>query len=92
MLSAPRNAHEFAQAFVDSEVGAANRAEVEAYEREYVGSKEQAIAYKESAEAEHAKTARNRSCVQDEVWRLQVLTAFLAGPISPPFPCRSEQS
>jgi len=61
--SAPRTADEFAKTFLQSEIGARNRAEIEQYEREHVGKDEVAQKYRESAHDDHAKTARNKSYV-----------------------------
>ncbi|KAH9171890.1 ABC-2 type transporter-domain-containing protein [Lactarius sanguifluus] len=57
----PQTAAEFASAFLASEVSAANRVDMDAYYTEFVGHPERALAYKESATAEHATTQRKGS-------------------------------
>ncbi|KAH9045960.1 ABC-2 type transporter-domain-containing protein [Lactarius hengduanensis] len=57
----PQTAAEFASAFLASEVSAANRMDMDAYFTEFVGHPERALAYKESATAEHATTQRKGS-------------------------------
>lgn len=58
---APRTALEFAEAYDHSKTAQDNREDVAAYENEFVGRAELAHAYKESAKAEHAKTAARKS-------------------------------
>ncbi|OSX63435.1 hypothetical protein POSPLADRAFT_1074039 [Postia placenta MAD-698-R-SB12] len=53
---APRTADEFAQRFLESEMGARNRADIEAYKEESARTPEKALEYRESHRAEHAKT------------------------------------
>ncbi|KAI0265431.1 ABC-2 type transporter-domain-containing protein [Gloeopeniophorella convolvens] len=52
----PRSAAEFAAAFMASGPGQQNRADMDAYRQEFVGKPERALAYKQSAKAEHATT------------------------------------
>ncbi|KAI0265441.1 ABC-2 type transporter-domain-containing protein [Gloeopeniophorella convolvens] len=52
----PRSAAEFAAAFMASGAGKQNRADMDAYSQEFVGKPERALAYKQSAKAEHATT------------------------------------
>jgi ATP-binding cassette subfamily G (WHITE) protein 2 (SNQ2) len=47
--------------FLASEVSVANRLDIDAYFKEFVGNPERALAYKESATAEHATTQRKGS-------------------------------
>lgn len=54
-VNQPRTAAEFAQYFIDSKAGKANRAEIEEYTARHVGKEEAANAYKASARAEFAK-------------------------------------
>ena len=57
----PQTAADFASAFLASEVSAANRMDIDAYYKEFVGHPERALAYKQSATAEHATTMRKGS-------------------------------
>ncbi len=57
----PQTAAEFASAFLASEVSVANRMDMDAYYKEFVGHPERALAYKESVTAEHATTQRKGS-------------------------------
>ena len=59
--SVPQTAADFASAFLASEVSAANRMDIDAYYKEFVGHPERALAYKQSATAEHATTMRKGS-------------------------------
>ncbi|KAH9077824.1 ABC-2 type transporter-domain-containing protein [Lactarius deliciosus] len=52
----PQTAPEFASAFLASEASVANRMDMDAYLKEFVGHPERALAYKQSAMAEHATT------------------------------------
>ncbi|KAH9022163.1 pleiotropic drug resistance ABC transporter [Lactarius pseudohatsudake] len=52
----PQTAAEFASAFLTSEATVANRMDMNAYLKEFVGHPERALAYKQSAMAEHATT------------------------------------
>ena len=57
----PQTAAEFASAFLASEASVANRLDIDVYFKEFVGHPERALAYKESATAEHATTQRKGS-------------------------------
>ena len=57
----PQTAAEFASAFLASEASVANRSDMDAYFKEFVGHPERALAYEESATAEHATTQRKGS-------------------------------
>ncbi|KAH9077823.1 ABC-2 type transporter-domain-containing protein [Lactarius deliciosus] len=57
----PQTAAEFASAFLASEASVANRMDMDAYFKEFVGYPERALAYKQSAMAEHATTQRKGS-------------------------------
>lgn len=57
----PRTAEEFAQAFKACSFGEANRAEIQQFRAEFLGSNSSALAYRESAQAEHANHTRKRS-------------------------------
>jgi ATP-binding cassette subfamily G (WHITE) protein 2 (SNQ2) len=57
----PQTAAEFASAFLASEASVGNRLDIDAYLKEFVGNPERALAYKESATAEHATTQRKGS-------------------------------
>ncbi|KAI9433540.1 CDR ABC transporter-domain-containing protein [Lactarius indigo] len=52
----PQTATEFGSAFLASEASVANRMDMDAYFKGFVGHPERALAYKESAMAEHATT------------------------------------
>ncbi|KAH8997919.1 pleiotropic drug resistance ABC transporter [Lactarius akahatsu] len=52
----PQTAAEFASAFLASGASVANRMDMDAYLKEFVGHPERALAYKQSAMAEHATT------------------------------------
>ena len=52
----PQTAAEFASAFLASEASVANRLDMVAYLREFVGHPERALTYKQNATAEHATT------------------------------------
>ena len=58
---APRTAEEFAECFLYSHAGEANFADVDTYRAEYVGKPERALAYEQSARADHASTSNKRS-------------------------------
>ena len=55
VTSIPRTAAEFAEYFIKSEQGRANKADTDAYYSEFVGKPKRASAYMESAQNEHAK-------------------------------------
>ncbi|KAH9022164.1 pleiotropic drug resistance ABC transporter [Lactarius pseudohatsudake] len=57
----PQTAAEFASAFLASEASVANRMDMDTYFKEFVGHPERALAYKQSAMAEHATTQRKGS-------------------------------
>ncbi|KAH8987621.1 ABC-2 type transporter-domain-containing protein [Lactarius akahatsu] len=57
----PQTAAEFASAFSESEASVANHMDMDAYFKEFVGHPERALAYKQSATAEHATTQRKES-------------------------------
>ena len=57
----PQTPEEFASAFLASSAGLENRADMDSYRKEFVGKPERAIAYRESATAEHATTSRKGS-------------------------------
>jgi ATP-binding cassette, subfamily G (WHITE), member 2, SNQ2 len=57
----PHTPAEFASTFLASAIGAENRRDIDAYRNEFVGKPERALAYKESARAEHATTLRKGS-------------------------------
>ncbi|KAI9464145.1 P-loop containing nucleoside triphosphate hydrolase protein [Lactarius psammicola] len=57
----PQTAGEFASAFLASGASVANRVDMDAYYKEFVGHPERALAYKQSAMAEHATTQRKGS-------------------------------
>lgn len=61
MSGAPRNADEFARAFSASEIGKLNVEDMRAYEQDRVDKPELALAYMQSAQADHATTARKSS-------------------------------
>ncbi|KAH0589276.1 hypothetical protein H2248_005039 [Termitomyces sp. 'cryptogamus'] len=61
ITSLPRTAGEFAQYFKKSSFGIANRNEINDYTSQFVGKRNIALAYKESAQAEHAKYTRPAS-------------------------------
>ena len=52
----PQTAAEFAWAFLASEASVANLSDINTYFNEFVGHRERALAYKQSATAEHATT------------------------------------
>ena len=56
VTSIPRTAAEFANYFTESELGRANRADMNSYYSEFVGKPNRASAFMESAQAEHAKS------------------------------------
>ena len=58
---APRTAIEFAEAYNKSRIAQMNREDMAAYQNEFGGRPELAHAYKESAKAEHARTAPRKS-------------------------------
>jgi len=58
---APRTAEEFAKRFLDSPAGEANFEDIDAYRAEFVGKPERALAYEQSARADHASTLNKRS-------------------------------
>lgn len=58
---APRTADEFAQYFLSSDLGAANRQDMEHYRMECEGNPEKSETYRQSNRAEHATTSRARS-------------------------------
>jgi len=55
----PRTPEEFASAFLASGAAVENRADMDAYRKDFVGKPERALAYKRSAIAEHATTSHN---------------------------------
>ncbi|KAH9995929.1 ABC-2 type transporter-domain-containing protein [Russula compacta] len=57
----PRTPEEFAAAFLASGAAIENRADMDAYRNEFVGKPERALAYRQSAVAEHATTSRKGS-------------------------------
>jgi ATP-binding cassette subfamily G (WHITE) protein 2 (SNQ2) len=57
----PRTAEEFAAAFLASGAAIENRADMDAYRNAFVGKPERALAYGQSAIAEHATTSRKGS-------------------------------
>lgn len=57
----PRTADEFATRFAASTLASMNNDDIEAYRHTYVDKADRAVAYRDSAEAEHAKTASKRS-------------------------------
>ncbi|KAI9464144.1 ABC-2 type transporter-domain-containing protein [Lactarius psammicola] len=57
----PQTAGEFASAFLASGASVANRVDMDTYYKEFVGHPERALAYKQSAMAEHATTQRKGS-------------------------------
>jgi hypothetical protein len=57
----PQTPEEFASAFLASSASLENRADMDSYRKEFVGKPERAIAYRESATAEHATTSRKGS-------------------------------
>jgi hypothetical protein len=57
----PQTAAEFASTFLASQISVANRMDMDAYFKECVGHPERALAYKQSALAEHATTQRKGS-------------------------------
>ncbi|KAF8997054.1 pleiotropic drug resistance ABC transporter [Cyathus striatus] len=57
----PRSAGEFAKTFLESELGEANRRDVESYLEECVGKPERRVLYEESAYGEFAKHSNKRS-------------------------------
>ncbi|KAN0136953.1 ABC-2 type transporter domain containing protein [Lactarius tabidus] len=57
----PQTAAEFASAFLASQISGANRMDMDAYFKECVGHPERALAYQQSAIAEHATTQRKGS-------------------------------
>ena len=52
----PQTAAEFASAFLASEASVANRIDMDSYLKEFVGHPDRALAYRQSAMAEHATT------------------------------------
>ena len=59
--SVPQSAAEFASAFLASGISVTNRMDMDTYFNECVGHPERALAYKQSALAEHATTQRKGS-------------------------------
>ncbi|GLB42433.1 putative ABC transporter superfamily, ABCG family. PDR (TC 3.A.1.205) subfamily protein [Lyophyllum shimeji] len=57
----PRTASEFADYFMRSPIAQMNKEDIAQYKKDFVGVPQRAIVYKESAKAEHAKTARKKS-------------------------------
>jgi ATP-binding cassette subfamily G (WHITE) protein 2 (SNQ2) len=57
----PRTPAEFASAFLASSAGTENRTDIDTYRKEFVGQPERALAYQQSATAEHATTSRKGS-------------------------------
>ncbi|KAI9448645.1 ABC-2 type transporter-domain-containing protein [Russula earlei] len=57
----PRTAAEFASAFLASSAAIENRADMDAYRNDFVGKPERALAFRQSAAAEHATTSRKGS-------------------------------
>ena len=57
----PRTAEEFAERFLASNASADNRANMKAYEEESIGQERRALAYKQSAWAERARTHNKSS-------------------------------
>ena len=83
----PRTAAEFAQRFLESRAGQDNRDDMDAYQAEFVGKPDRAIAYKQSARAEHAKTQTKKSPYTISIFmqaravmlrRLQILRGSMA--------------
>ncbi|KZP27013.1 pleiotropic drug resistance ABC transporter [Athelia psychrophila] len=59
--SLPRTADEFARYFMQSQLAKENRADMAAYEAEFVGQSARALAYRASVRAEHAEHTRGTS-------------------------------
>jgi ATP-binding cassette, subfamily G (WHITE), member 2, SNQ2 len=57
----PKTAEEFEGYWKRSELARVNRADMDRYKERYMGRMDRRVAYKESAVAEHAKTARRTS-------------------------------
>jgi len=57
----PRTADEFAECYLRSYVGLVNQGDMDAYLNDFVGKPQNALAYRESAWAEHATTASKKS-------------------------------
>ncbi|KDR82402.1 hypothetical protein GALMADRAFT_56996 [Galerina marginata CBS 339.88] len=57
----PRTASEFAESYLKSAIGRHNRQEIASYNDGFLGSEQTSEAYRQSALAEHAKMARQRS-------------------------------
>lgn len=87
VLNAPRSANEFAQAFLQSELGALNRADMVAYEHKYVGKEERVQSYMASVRDEHATTSRKTRFVPFRVLRSSPHAT--TAPIHSPSRCKS---
>ncbi|KAI9436702.1 ABC-2 type transporter-domain-containing protein [Lactarius indigo] len=75
----PQTAAEFGSAFLASEASVANRMDMDAYFKGFVGHPERALAYKESTMAEHATTQRKGSPYTISIpMRSRLLTALSA--------------
>lgn len=61
VASIPRTAAEFAAYFNQSELGGANKADIDSYHAKFVGKPERVVAYTKSAQEEHAKGFRKTS-------------------------------
>lgn len=60
-LNLPRTTEEFAQYFMESPMGTANKEDIESYKDKNVGVPDKARAYRRSALAEQSKTTRKSS-------------------------------
>jgi ATP-binding cassette subfamily G (WHITE) protein 2 (SNQ2) len=56
----PRTSAEFAEYFKRSQLGHANRADMDSYQAEFVGKKERASAFIQSAQDEHAEGCKKK--------------------------------
>jgi ATP-binding cassette, subfamily G (WHITE), member 2, SNQ2 len=61
VLSIPRTAQDFADYFRKSNIGQANREDMESYRAEFVGQEKRASTYIESVRAEHSQHTRKKS-------------------------------
>ena len=87
----PRTADEFVEHYRKSNIWQINQADMDAYLNEFVGKPQSALAYRESAWAEHATTASNKSSYVTSipmqtravmVRRLQILKGSLGAQIT----------
>ena len=58
---APRTADDFARRFLDSDIAAINREDMDSYRKDFIGKVDLTETYSRQVKAEHAKTARKGS-------------------------------